>query len=197
MFPDPLRLLMSSLDDSQVKELASQLKDATESVRLKACDRIAKLTDARDKERAREVVPSLKHMFLTDGNPAVKFLAKKALSSLGQDPEQILREEKAKSGGGDDGGTVSKAALVRDLPILWRCAQDELRPAINSLSKLIFSTEERVLFQISDAFRKVGTQLTAYPLLLAFEEERTRPAWAVAEAENQDLFSDKIGRAHV
>lgn len=177
-----------ALDASQVEQLSSQLRDASENVRLKACDRIAKLTGDEDKQTAASLLGDLKSIFLADANPAVKFMAKKALTVLGESPDRIIQEAQKGSTDRSVETGETKANLVRELPALWRCAQDELRPAVNKVSRLAWSQNPYVLNQLSEAYRKIGTELAAYPLILAFEEEKKRPGWGSAELE--DLFTD-------
>lgn len=177
-----------SLTDAQVKELIIQLRGENESVRLKACDALAKLP-ANDREAALAAVPTLTEVFLGDGNPAVKFLAKKALSNLGENPDKLRQHADAAKGGPPE-KEADRASLARELPVLWKCAGEELRPLVGSLTRLIRQPDERVRRQVSGALEKAGHQLAAVPLLLAFEDEKKSPEFLAREAEGNDLFSD-------
>src|SRR5688572_22397966 len=95
---DTLRAPHMTLTEAQVKELIAALRGDNESARLKACDALAKVTPA-DRNSALAAVPTLTQVFLDDGNPAVKFLAKKALTNLGEDPDKMRLVADAALGG--------------------------------------------------------------------------------------------------
>ena len=176
------------LTDAQVKELISALRGDNENVRLKACDALAKVPSA-EREAALAAVPTLTDVFLKDANPAVKFLAKKALANLGENPDKLKQVADAAKGGPTE-KEVDRAALARELPILRKCAEEELRPLVGILARLITRSEERVRRQVSDALEKAGHQMAAPPLLIAFEDERKSPEWAARETEGGDIYAD-------
>ena len=177
-----------TLTEAQVKEHIAALRGDNESARLKACDALAKLAPA-DREAALAAVPTLTEVFLGDGNPAVKFLAKKALTNLGENPDKMRQVADAALGGPTE-KEADRASLARDLPVLWKCAAEELRPLVGVLTRLIRQTDERVRRQVSGALERAGHQLAAVPLLLAFEDEKKSPEFQQREAQGGDLFSD-------
>lgn len=175
------------LDDSQIRDLEARLTGASESDRLKACDVVAKLNVPPDREAARRLLPVLKDVFLADANPAVKFLAKRALVNLGEDPEKI-RAMALRSAGQEVPDEFTQ--LTRDAPVLWRCAQEELRPCLALLPRLITSTDDSTGAQVSAALEKCGTAVASVPLLVAFQEERQSPTWQEREAQAVELYTD-------
>jgi len=177
-----------SLTDAHVRELISALRGENENVRLKACDALAKVP-ASDREAALAAVPTLTEVFLGDGNPAVKFLAKKALSNLGENPDKLRQTADAKSGGPTE-KEADRASLARELPVLRKCAEEELRPLVSILARLIRVPAEKVRKQVSEALERSGHMLAAPPLLHAFEDEKKTPEWAAREAQAGELFSD-------
>jgi HEAT repeat protein len=176
------------LTDGQVNELLAGLRDDNESARLKACDTVAKIAPP-DRAAAAPAIPALKEIFLNDRNPAVKFLAKKALQALGESPDKIRQEAEAGKGA-PAAQEADRAAIARDLPVLWKCAAEELRSCVTLLTRLIWSTDERVRRQVSVALEKCGHILAAPPLLVAFEEEKKSPEWEARERQESDTFTD-------
>ncbi|MBI4864613.1 MAG: HEAT repeat domain-containing protein [Candidatus Riflebacteria bacterium] len=180
------------LDEQQVRSLTSNLRSDSESERLKACDTIAKLP-AGDRDSVKSAVAALSEIFLNDANPAVKFMAKKALQNLGESPDKIRQAAEAAKGGAAVAATSQeqdRAAIARDLPVVWKCAQEEIRPCVSLFPKLIWLDDIRLRNQCSVALEKCGHLLAAFPLLLAFEEEKKTPMWEAQEAETGDAHSD-------
>lgn len=177
----------SSMDAQQIEDIIQLLRDPDESSRLKGANLLTKA----DPSRCGAAIPVLKELFWSDPNPAVKFLAKRALVQLGENIEAIQSQrasalssltEEAEDGTGP----------LHDHEILWRCAQEELRTCMPELIKLIEAPEERVRFQTSDALEKLGTVLSAAPLLEAFEREQTRPAWRESSTGRTSVSADDI-----
>ncbi len=160
------------MDQAQLDQLLGQLRSDDEGLRLKA-------TSALSKEKAdavtKQAVPVLKEIFWKDPNPAVKFLAKKALTNLGENVTEVQS-----SGGQAVVPQAQKTGMFKLIPdghILWKCAQEELRPCLPLIKKLMWSKNKSVLLQISDALENLGTVLSAAPLIEAFQEEQSLPQW--------------------
>lgn len=158
---------------AQIDELIRQLKDANENTRLKAANFLTK----NKPPEAQACVPALKELFWNDTNPAVKFLAKKALVFLGENIDAIANEQAATLTAvstAEEGAVVPQGPVVlADHELLWKVAADEFRPLIPSLFRLLESQDTHVLEQVSDAVAHLGSVLVAAPLLEAFEHEQT------------------------
>jgi len=176
------------LDETQIKDLRNQLRHESESVRLKACDVLAKLP-ASDRASVKSTIGALTEVFLDDPNPAVKFMAKKALQNLGESPDKIKQSAEAAKGGSSV-QEVDRTALAREIPILWKCSQETLRPCVQLLPRLIWSPDDKVRMQLSGTLEKSGLMLAAGPLILAFQEEKKSPDWEAREASESNQFTD-------
>ncbi|MBI2944668.1 MAG: HEAT repeat domain-containing protein [Candidatus Wallbacteria bacterium] len=175
----------------QIDEVVRQLRDSNESTRLKAANLLTKPQGPE----ARAAVAALRDMFLADPNPAARFLAKRALTNLGENVDQLASEGKGAAGPAADAGDGEPGP--RDAGLLWRVAADLLRPLIPSLFRLLESNDERVLDQVSEAVERLGTVLCAAPLLEAFERETTR-ALAVEGSEGTlASYDDVKGLLHI
>jgi len=158
------------MDQPQLDQLLQQLRSDDENLRLKATSVLSK---ERPDAVVRQAISALKEIFWKDPNPAVKFLAKKALTNLGENVSEV------QSSGGE--AVVPKAQrtgmfkLIPDGTILWKCAQEELRPCLPLLKRLMWSKNASVLTQVSDALENLGTVLSAAPLIEAFQEEQSMP----------------------
>ena len=153
-------------------QLIAQLRSDDEGLRLKA-------TSLLSKEKAdsltKQAVPVLKEIYWKDPNPAVKFLAKKALTNLGENVTEVQS-----SGGEAVVPQAQKTGMFKLIPdgnILWKCAQEELRHCLPLIRKLMWAQNRSVLMQISDALENLGTVLSAAPLIEAFQEEQSLPQW--------------------
>ena len=160
------------MEQSELDKLIEQLRSEDEGLRLKAANVLSK---EKLGPVTKQAVPVLKEIFWKDPNPAVKFLAKKALGNLGQNVNEV------QSSGGQ--AVVPKAQktgmfkLIPDGQILWKCAQEELRDCLPLLKRLIWAKEEKVLDQVADALENIGTVLSAAPLIEAFQQEQSLPQW--------------------
>ncbi|MBI4871741.1 MAG: HEAT repeat domain-containing protein [Candidatus Riflebacteria bacterium] len=160
------------MPSAQIEELLRQLKDSNENTRLKAANF---LTKNKPPEGA-ACIPALKELFWHDANPAVQFLAKKALVNLGANIDSVQNEGAsnlaARVAAPED--TPDTSPTPKDHEVLWKVASDEFRPLVTMLFQLLDSSDAHVLEQVSDAAEKLGTVLCAAPLLEALEREQTR-----------------------
>ena len=183
------------MDESRLSELIAQLRSSNEGVRLKATRELS--TESPD-EISRKAVPVLKEIYWKDPNPAVKFLAKKALSNLGENISEVH------SSGGE--AIVPKAQrtglfkLIPDGDILWKCAQEELRAYLPLLKRLIWTKNKFIQNQVASALESLGTVLSAAPLIEAFLDEQNHGTFesddGVVSASYEDV-KDLIRIAHL
>ena len=117
-----------------MQELIRQLKSADESLRLRAVNVLAGASG----EELRIALPTLKDAFLNDPNPAVKYLARKALKNHGIDPDELARGGVGPGpvASTDSGGT-GVLALQGGVRAFFRTAQEYLRAPFNTLCSVL------------------------------------------------------------
>ncbi len=159
------------MNADEVRKLIEDLRSDDENLRLKAANRFTRDNTGA----AKEAIPVLKEIFWKDANPAVKFLARKALENLGENVSEVAAKEAQ-----DIVPKHQRTGQFRLLPdgdILWKCAQEEIKPCIPLLLPLINSKDNSVLEQVGDALEKLGTVLSAAPLVEAFMKEQESDEW--------------------
>lgn len=150
------------MEEARVRALIEDLSSPDENLRLKAANAFV---NARG-EAARQALPGLRKLLHGDPNPAVKFLAKKALLNLGEDVDRPTR--------GSEVLPVATSAdsfrVVGDGKVLWRVAQDLLKDEIQLVLGLMRTPDERVQDRLTYALERLGPGVVAGPLLQAYLE---------------------------
>lgn len=121
------------MDRTEVQELIRQLKSADEALRLRAVNVLA----GELGEEIRLALPTLKDAFLNDPNPAVKYLARKALKNHGIDPDDLARGGAAAGPASTDSGGTGVLALQGGVRAFFRTAQEYLRAPFNTLCSVL------------------------------------------------------------
>jgi len=133
------------VDKAGLQELIRQLKSTDEGLRLRA----ANLLSLEMGEDMRLALASLKDAFLHDPNPAVRFLAAKALKNQGIEPDDLSRggpvaqkvPEPPVEVDSPDEGLLSFQGGIR---AFWLTAQEYLRTPFNGLCDCLRANPERV-----------------------------------------------------
>lgn len=129
------------MDRSEVQELIRQLKSNDESLRLRAVNLLAQ----EPTDSVRLALPSLKDAFLNDPNPAVKYLARKALKNHGVDPDALQRGAPLPGEAADvDSGATGVLALQGGVRAFFRTAQEYLRAPVNTLCRVMQINDDLV-----------------------------------------------------
>lgn len=178
------------MSNDQLELVQAQLRSTNEGLRLKACNLLSKESPSW----AGECVPLLKEIFWKDPNPAVKFLAKKALVQLGETIEELQKSPESVVPADAKTGHFQ---LIPDGSILWKCASDVLRPCVSRLFHLINSSDPSVMDQTSEALEKLGSALSAAPLIEAFQREQQSPEWAKQEVLMAASYEDVNDLIHI
>jgi HEAT repeat protein len=184
------------MDEGRLKELIEELRSTNEGVRLKATRELS--TEKPDPVSCK-AIPVLKELYWKDSNPAVKFLAKKALANLGENVSEVH------SSGGEAIVPIAQRTglfkLIPDGDILWKCAQEELRCYLPRLKQMIWSKNKFVQAQVAEALESLGTVLSAAPLIEALLDEQHQGNWqeepdGIVSASYEDV-KDLIRIAHL
>ncbi len=146
------------MDEARARALIEGLGSADESTRLKS---VNGFLDARG-EVARPAVPHLRRLYRDDPNAAVRFLAKKALTSMGESLDEAATEAKDPLSGT---GAVNP---VPDARVLYKVGLEVLRPCLRSALGLLRDPDPTVQSRLSRALARMGSQLTAGALLRTY-----------------------------
>lgn len=166
------------MDEAQVRALMQELESPEERVRLRAANAFVGAT-GDDLEIA---VPALRTLYAGDPNPAVKFLAKKALTDMGVEVEAAAPPAEVLAG----------ASVLKDHRVLWKIAQDALKHATEAALKLIYSPSEVVQGRVVFALSQLGSAISAGPLIQAFLSRKTSAPPGGDEAGEPDELEQDL-----
>lgn len=151
------------MDEAQARALVEELKSPDENTRLRAANAFL----GSSGEHARLAVPALKSLFLGDPNPAVKFLAKKALTALGEDVEAASRTEVLA-----EADRADERAGIGDARLLWKVARHVLQEEIRTVLQRIPDPGEETVGALSRCIGALGSETVAGPLVQVFLKDQ-------------------------
>jgi HEAT repeat protein len=153
------------VEDARLRALVEDLSSPDENIRLKAANAFVNA----EGDAARVAVPRLREMFHADPNPAVKFLAKKALTNLGEELEPQKKASEVVSAG----STPEDFQVLEDGRALWKVAQDLLSGQVRAALDLVRTPDSGLQEQLGYAIARLGPSVVAGPLIEAYVQSES------------------------
>lgn len=155
----------AEVEEPRLRALVEDLSSPDENIRLKAANAFVNA----EVEAVRAAVPRLREMFHTDPNPAVKFLAKKALTNVGEElePSKKASEVVPASSSPED------FRVLEDGRTLWKVAQDLLVGQVRAALDLVRTADPDLQEQLGYAIARLGPTVVAGPLIEAYVQSES------------------------
>jgi HEAT repeat protein len=149
------------LDEARVLALVEDLSNPDENVRLKATNALVNAQPPVPPV----VIEKLQEVLHTDANPAVKFLARKALSNLGESVEEGEQKKSSETLPASEKPGIYQ--VLKDGRALHKVALSTLDAEIKALLSLFFTRDEGLQRRLSRAVLQLGSEVVAGPLIQA------------------------------
>lgn len=165
------------LNQAELKTWIERLESQDESVRLKAANTFVKA----DADQVRAAIPALRKVFQADSNPAVRFLAKKALGQLGEDLEVQAHSSTVLP----TARTSEVFHVLQDGKALWRTCLELLSDNLEILFSMLFDPDPEVQEGVARCLEALGPQVIGARLLRAFLDTETMAFSGDNQGEDQ------------